>query len=144
MKRNNLIKYGLIVLIASTAMVAAGGGQETVINNIGAHEDTMGNSAGRGWRHHRQGRPAPIQAIRRQELQGPSDGYLLPAFWARTPGRGMSSSTGPTMAASLRYNNWKMTFLRQNSIGVKVWEIPFEELRWPMLTNLSMDPFERA
>jgi hypothetical protein len=37
-----------------------------------------------------------------------------------------------------------MTFLRQNSIGVKVWEIPFEELRWPMLTNLSMDPFERA
>jgi hypothetical protein len=25
-----------------------------------------------------------------------------------------------------------------------VWETPFEELRWPMLTNLRMDPLERA
>jgi hypothetical protein len=46
--------------------------------------------------------------------------------------------------AALRYNNWKMTFLRQNSVGFRVWETPFEELRWPMLTNLRMDPFERA
>ena len=37
-----------------------------------------------------------------------------------------------------------MTFLRQNSIGFKVWETPFEELRWPMLDNLRMDPLERA
>jgi hypothetical protein len=35
------------------------------------------------------------------------------------------------------------TFLR-HSIGYKVWETPFEELRWPMLENLRMDPFERA
>jgi len=46
--------------------------------------------------------------------------------------------------AALRYNNWKMTFLRQNSVGFRVWETPFEELRWPMLENLRMDPFERA
>ena len=46
--------------------------------------------------------------------------------------------------AALRYNDWKLTFLRQNAIGIKVWEAPFEELRWPMLTNLRMDPFERA
>jgi arylsulfatase len=46
--------------------------------------------------------------------------------------------------AALRYDNWKMTFLRQNSIGFKVWETPFEELRWPMLGNLRMDSLERA
>jgi arylsulfatase A-like enzyme len=46
--------------------------------------------------------------------------------------------------AALRYDNWKLSFLRQNSVGIKVWETPFEELRWPMLTNLRMDPFERA
>jgi arylsulfatase len=34
--------------------------------------------------------------------------------------------------------------MRQNSVGFRVWETPFEELRWPMLTNLRMDPFERA
>ena len=46
--------------------------------------------------------------------------------------------------AALRYNNWKISFLRQNSVGIKVWETPFEVLRWPMVTNLRMDPFERA
>jgi hypothetical protein len=47
---------------------------------------------------------------------------------------------GGTVAA-LRYDNWKVTFLRQNSVGIKVWESPFEELRWPLVTNLRMDPF---
>jgi arylsulfatase A-like enzyme len=46
--------------------------------------------------------------------------------------------------AALRYNDWKISFLRQNSVGIKVWESPFEELRWPLVTNLRMDPFERA
>jgi arylsulfatase len=29
-------------------------------------------------------------------------------------------------------------------VGIKVWETPFEELRWPLVGNLRMDPFERA
>jgi hypothetical protein len=44
----------------------------------------------------------------------------------------------------LRYNNWKVTFLKQNAEGLKVWLHPFEVLRAPLLTNLRMDPFERA
>lgn len=28
--------------------------------------------------------------------------------------------------------------------GLKVWQTPFEHLRAPLLTNLRMDPFERA
>jgi hypothetical protein len=46
--------------------------------------------------------------------------------------------------AALRYNNWKVTFLKQNAEGLRVWQQPFEQLRAPMLTNLRMDPFERA
>ena len=46
--------------------------------------------------------------------------------------------------AALRYGNWKATFLKQNAHGMHVWVRPFEELRAPMLTNLRMDPFERA
>jgi arylsulfatase len=46
--------------------------------------------------------------------------------------------------AAIRLGDLKLTFLRQNSKGLKVWETPFEELRMPMLTNLRMDPFERA
>ena len=44
----------------------------------------------------------------------------------------------------MRYGNWKITFLKQNAMGLKVWQTPFEELRAPLITNLRMDPFERA
>ena len=75
------------------------------------------------------------------------DGYnLLPAFKGEAPWprKEFLYWTDDGSVAALRYNSWKMSFLRQNSHGFKVWETPFEELRWPMLTNLRMDPFERA
>jgi arylsulfatase len=76
------------------------------------------------------------------------DGYnLLPYFKGevkQSPRREFIYWTDGGSVAALRYDNWKISFLRQNSVGIKVWESPFEELRWPMLTNLRMDPFERA
>jgi hypothetical protein len=44
----------------------------------------------------------------------------------------------------LRYNDWKITFLRQNAHGMHVWSQPYEQLRMPMIGNLRSDPFERA
>jgi arylsulfatase len=76
------------------------------------------------------------------------DGYnLLPYFKGevkQSPRREFIYWTDGGSVAALRYDNWKLTFMRQNSVGFRVWETPFEELRWPMLTNLRMDPFERA
>ncbi len=46
--------------------------------------------------------------------------------------------------AALRYNNWKLSFLRQDATGLRVWSEPFVELRMPLVENLRMDPFERA
>jgi arylsulfatase len=46
--------------------------------------------------------------------------------------------------AALRYDNWKITFLKQEAEGLKVWQEPFTQLRAPLITNLRMDPFERA
>jgi arylsulfatase A-like enzyme len=46
--------------------------------------------------------------------------------------------------AALRYENWKITFLEQQAEGLKVWQEPFVQLRAPKITNLRMDPFERA
>ncbi len=46
--------------------------------------------------------------------------------------------------AALRYENWKVTFLKQDALGLRVWQQPFTPLRAPMLTKLRMDPFERA
>ncbi len=76
------------------------------------------------------------------------DGYNLLPFvkgeQKESPRHSFIYWTDGGNVAALRYNDWKLSFLRQNSVGIKVWETPFEELRWPMLTNLRMDPFERA
>jgi arylsulfatase A-like enzyme len=76
------------------------------------------------------------------------DGYnLLPFFKGEVKGSPRHEFiywTDDGSVAALRYDNWKISFLRQNSVGIKVWETAFEELRWPMVTNLRMDPFERA
>ncbi|PTM95482.1 arylsulfatase [Mycoplana dimorpha] len=76
------------------------------------------------------------------------DGYnLLPSLKGESadwPRHEFIYWTDGGSVAALRYDDWKLTFLRQNSVGYKTWETPFEELRWPMLTNLRMDPLERA
>ena len=120
----------------------------TIINDMGAHEDML---------------PTLLAAVgdatvKEDLLKGKKvgdktfkvhlDGYNLMPFLkgdvAESPRHEFIYWTDGGKVAALRYNNWKITFLRQNEVGFKVWEAPFEELRWPMITNLRMDPFERA
>jgi arylsulfatase len=75
------------------------------------------------------------------------DGYdLLPALKgeAEWPRREFLYWTDDGSVAALRYDDWKITFLKQEALGLRVWQDPFMELRAPALTNLRMDPFERA
>jgi arylsulfatase len=77
------------------------------------------------------------------------DGFnLLPYLTGETaesprPGLIYFSDDGDLVA--LRYDNWKMVFMEQRSIGtLGVWAEPFTVLRVPKLFNLRTDPFERA
>jgi arylsulfatase len=120
----------------------------TVINDIGAHEDMIPTLLA----------AAGDTTVKEDLLKGKKignmtykvhlDGYNLMPFLkgevAESPRHEFIYWTDDGSVAALRYNNWKLTFLRQNSVGFKVWETPFEPLRWPLLTNLRMDPFERA
>jgi arylsulfatase A-like enzyme len=76
------------------------------------------------------------------------DGYnLLPALKGETtawPRHEFIYWTDDGSVAALRYDNYKVTFLKQNEEGLRVWQAPFEALRAPLLTNLRSDPFERA
>jgi len=119
----------------------------TINNEIGAHEDmftTLLAAAG--------DTNVKEDLLKGKRVSGMTykvhlDGYnLLPALQgaAEWPRKEFIYWTDDGSVAAPRYNNWKITFLRQNAVGFKVWEAPFEELRWPMLTNLRMDPFERA
>jgi arylsulfatase len=119
----------------------------TVINDIGAHEDILPTLAAAA------GNPgAKEQLLKGAEIGGRDykvhlDGYnLLPALKgeAAWPRRDFIYWTDDGSVAALRYDNWKITFLKQNAHGMKVWLQPFEELRAPMLNNLRMDPFELA
>jgi arylsulfatase A-like enzyme len=119
----------------------------TVINDIGAHEDmltTLLSAAG-------------DKTVKDELLKGRSvggmnykvhlDGYDLgPALRgeAEWPRREFIYWTDDGSVAALRYDNWKVTFLMQEAEGMSVWQKPFTPLRAPLLTNLRMDPFERA
>jgi arylsulfatase len=120
----------------------------TVINDIAAHEDmllTLVNAAG--------GRNVKEDLLKGTTIGGRSykvhlDGYDLgPALRGETkdwPRKEFIYWTDDGQVAALRYDNWKITFMEQKAEGLRVWQEPFTVLRAPLITNLRMDPFERA
>lgn len=53
------------------------------------------------------------------------------------------SDDGELMA--LRYNDWKVTFMKQNETGTLLtWSTPMETMRIPWIYNLRRDPYEFA
>ena len=119
----------------------------TVINDIVAHEDmlptllaaagntTVTQDALKGWKFGKTTYKVHL------------DGYDLgPALRgeAAWPRKEFIYWTDDGSVAALRYQDIKVTFLEQQAEGLKVWQEPFVPLRAPKLTNLRMDPFERA
>ncbi len=119
----------------------------TVINEIGAHEDMLATLLAAAGSPNVKSELLTGKKVGDKTFKVHLDGYnLLPALKgeAAWPRKEFIYWTDDGSVAALRYGNWKMTFLKQNSLGLKVWQSPFEELRAPSLTNLRMDPFERA
>jgi arylsulfatase len=119
----------------------------TIINDIGAHEDMLTTflaAAG--------DRTVKEDLLKGRKVGGMNykvhlDGYDLgPAFRGEAPWprHEFIYWTDDGSVAALRYDNWKITFLKQEAEGLEVWQQPFTQLRAPALTNLRMDPFERA
>jgi len=119
----------------------------TINNQIGAHEDMLATLLAAA------GDPnVKEELLKGKKIGGMTykvhlDGYnLMPALKgeAEWPRHDFLYWTDDGNVAAIRYNNWKATFLKQNAHGLDVWREPFEVLRVPMITNLRMDPFERA
>jgi arylsulfatase len=119
----------------------------TVVNDIAAHEDmllTLVNAAG--------GKDVAQNLKKGTSIGGRPykvhlDGYDLgPALrgQAEWPRKEFIYWTDDGSVAALRYGDMKVTFLEQDGHGLRVWQDPFKVLRAPLLTNLRMDPFERA
>ena len=119
----------------------------SVVNDIGAHEDMLTTLLA----------AAGDKTVKDDLLKGRKvgditykvhlDGYDLgPALkgegkWPRDE---FIYWTDDGSVAALRYDAWKIAFLKQNAHGLHVWQQPFEALRAPMINNLRMDPFELA
>jgi len=120
----------------------------TIINDMGAHEDMI---------------PTIMAAVgdstvKEDLLKGKTigdttfkvhlDGYNLMPFLkgevAESPRHEFIYWSDDGNCAALRYNNWKISFLRQDHVGMDVWTQPVTELRAPLICNLKTDPFELA
>jgi len=120
----------------------------TVINDLCAHEDMLPTLlAAAGDTTVKEDLLKGRQAIGRTYKVHLDGDNLMPFLKGEekvSPRKSFLYWTDDGDVAALRYNNWKITFLKQNAEGIDVWRKPFEVLRAPMLCNLRMDPFERA
>ncbi len=119
----------------------------TVINEIGAHNDMFTTIAGAVGQTDIKEQLLDGLAIGDTEYKVHLDGYDLgPALRGEEewPRKEFLYWTDDGSVAALRYNDWKLNFLIQEAHGFDVWSEPFKVLRFPELTNLRMDPFERA
>ncbi|MBU6283541.1 sulfatase-like hydrolase/transferase, partial [bacterium] len=119
----------------------------TIVNNIASHEDMLTTFLA----------AAGDATVKQDLLKGRTiggttykvhlDGYDLgPALKGESswPRNEFIYWTDDGSVAALRYEAWKVMFLEQKAEGLHVWQEPFTALRAPKLTNLRMDPFERA
>jgi arylsulfatase A-like enzyme len=119
----------------------------TVINEVAAHEDMFPTLLAAAGDPNVKADLLKGKRVNGRKYKVHLDAYnLLPAFQGKGewPRKEFLYWTDDGNVAALRFNNWKITFLRQNAHGMHVWEAPYEQLRMPMIGNLRMDPFERA
>jgi len=119
----------------------------TIVNDITAHEDVLTTVvAAAGDTKAKQDLKKGRQ-IGKMNYKIHLDGYDLgPALRGQAPWprKEFIYWTDDGSVAALRYDHWKITFLKQEAEGMNVWLNPFTQLRAPLITNLRMDPFERA
>lgn len=119
----------------------------TVVNEIGAHEDMLPTLLAAAGEPDVKAKLLKGDTIGKRTYKVHLDGYdLEPSLKGEGawPRKEFIYWTDDGSVAALRYGNWKATFLEQDAVGLRVWQDPFKELRAPLLTNLRMDPFERA
>jgi arylsulfatase A-like enzyme len=119
----------------------------TIINDIGAHEDMVPTLMAAVGATTVKGDLLKGKTIGDVTYKVHLDGYnLMPVFKGESewPRHEFIYWTDDGNCAALRYNNWKVSFLKQEAHGIDVWRQPFVELRAPLISNLRMDPLERA
>ncbi|MEI8358550.1 MAG: arylsulfatase [Deltaproteobacteria bacterium] len=119
----------------------------TVVNDIAAHEDMLPTLAAAAGDKTVVADLLKGRSLGKRSYKVHLGGYDLgPALRGEAPWprKEFIYWTDDGSVAALRYQNWKATFLEQKAEGLHVWQEPFTELRAPKVTNLRMDPFERA
>ncbi|HEX6851398.1 MAG TPA: arylsulfatase [Candidatus Polarisedimenticolaceae bacterium] len=119
----------------------------TIVNDIGSHEDMLPTLLAAAGDTTAKEDLLKGRKVGETTYKVHIDGYnLMPALAGQGawPRREFLYWTDDGSVAALRYDQWKITFLKQEAHGLHVWMEPFVKLRAPMICNLRSDPFERA
>ena len=119
----------------------------TVVNDVGSHEDMLPTLLAAAGDPKVKEELLNGMTVGNRSFKNHLDGYnLMPALTGQGawPRKEFLYWTDDGSVAALRYGNYKVSFLQQYAKGLNVWIKPYEQLRAPYITNLRMDPFERA
>ncbi len=121
---------------------------DVTLNGIVSHEDWLPTFAAAA------GNPdIKEQLLKGAELNGRHyknhiDGYNLIDYLSgktdKSPRREFIYVGDDGAVMSVRYDDWKATYLENRAHQLQVWREPLVHLRMPLLFNLRRDPFEKA
>jgi arylsulfatase len=119
----------------------------TIINDIASHEDMFPTLLGAAGDTTAKEDPLKGRRVGDTTFKVHVDGYnLLPVFkgGGEWPRHEFLYWTDDGNIAALRYNQWKITFLRQDAHSLDVWRQPFVELRAPSSPTCEVTPLNGA
>lgn len=122
--------------------------EDVTLNGIVSHEDWLPTFAAAA------GNPdIKEQLLKGAEVNGRQyknhiDGYNLLDYLSgktdKSPRREFIYVGDDGNVMSVRYDDWKATYLENRAHQLQVWREPLVHLRMPLLFNLRRDPFEKA
>jgi arylsulfatase len=123
--------------------------QENVtLNGIVSHEDWLPTFAAAAGNPNIKEQLLKGAQVNGRQYKNHIDGYNMLDYLSgktdKSPRREFIYVGDDGNVMSVRYDDWKATYLENRAHRLQVWREPLVHLRMPLLFNLRRDPFEKA
>jgi arylsulfatase A-like enzyme len=122
--------------------------EDVTLNGIVSHEDWLPTFAAAAGNPDIKDQLLKGADVNGRQYKNHIDGYNLIDYLSgktdKSPRREFIYVGDDGNVMSVRYDDWKATYLENRAHQLQVWREPFVHLRMPLLFNLRRDPFEKA